>query len=198
MSKREDILEAAISLSDRCKTPGDMTISAVAVHAGVGKGTVYEYFPSKEEMLAEAVSYFIRTRLESLTKTPFDCSFREGFDRIAGKVDEIYRKNHSFFRLVFLTGQQEEYNQTFAAQKALIQRDEMIHEITGMLFRLTEVGRAEGIITGTPGEKDMMFAFLCIASALCCVFPQEPGPEQEANTPEMIEFFYEKFVKLLN
>lgn len=198
MSKREDILEAAISLSDRCKTPGEMTISAVAEHAGVGKGTVYEYFPSKEEMLAEAVGYFIRTRLESLVQTPFNCSFREGFDRIAGKVDEIYRKNRSFFRVVFLSGQQEEYSQTFAAQKALEQRDEMIHQITGMLFRLTEIGRAEGIITGTPNEKDMMFAFLCIASALCCVFPQEAASGQEANTPETINFFYEKFVKLLN
>ncbi len=85
MSKREDILEAVISLSDRCKTPGEMTISAVAVHAGVGKGTVYEYFASKEEMMAEAVTHFIRTQLNALIEMPFTGGFRQGFDQLSKK-----------------------------------------------------------------------------------------------------------------
>lgn len=198
MSKRENILEAVISLSDRCKTPGEMTISAVAEHAGVGKGTVYEYFTSKEEMMAEAVAHFIRTRLNTLIEMPFTGSFRQGFDQLSKKVDEIYRKNHSFFRLVFLTGEQEEYVATFSAKKAASQREEMLQKVVGMLFRLTEIGKAEGIITGNPGGKDMMFAFLCIASALCRVVPQSKWLWDDKPNSAAIDFFYEKFVKLLN
>ena len=64
--------------------------------------------------------------------------------------------------------------------------------------RLENKGRAEGIITGNPGGKDMMFAFLCIASALCCVVPQSKELWDDKPNSTAIDFFYEKFVKLLN
>ena len=196
MSKRKDILEAVISLSDSCKTPGKMTISAIAEYAGVGKGTVYDYFSSKEEIISEAIQYFIDTRLDPLFNISFSGNFREGFERISELTRRIYRKNHAFFQMVFLTGQQTEFSASFSTPKASKQRNEMIQKITRMLFRLVEIGKAEGIITGKPNEKDLIFTFLCITSAICCTYSQVVS--SKVSIVEETNFFYEKFVKLLN
>ena len=198
MSKREDILKAVISLSNFCHSPGEMTISAVAEHAGVGKGTVYEYFQSKEEMIFEAMRYFVSTRLGAFIHTPFQNGFREGFWEIIEKVKELYRQNRSFFQIIFLTGHQKEYTDAVSTQRVAAQRDEMFREMAGMLSRLVEVGRAEGIITADPDEKDVVFAFVCIASALCGVIPQSTGVFKGESEDDEFNFFYQKFVKLLN
>ena len=52
-TKREAIIAAAVTCFSRDGFAGT-TISAIAQQAKIGKGTVYEYFTSKEEILVEA------------------------------------------------------------------------------------------------------------------------------------------------
>lgn len=53
MSKRDDVLEAALELFEE-RTYGSTPMPLVAERAGVGAGTIYRYFPSKEA-LANAI-----------------------------------------------------------------------------------------------------------------------------------------------
>ncbi len=55
-SKREQILLAAVEMFLE-KDFYQVTINEIAEQAGVGKGTVYEYFSSKEELFKESFSY---------------------------------------------------------------------------------------------------------------------------------------------
>ncbi len=58
-NKRESILQAVI---DHIKNEGlitNLTIAEIAKKADVGKGTVYEYFQSKDEILAETLFYLL-------------------------------------------------------------------------------------------------------------------------------------------
>lgn len=58
-SKKELIFEAVIN---HIKTKGllrGLTISEIARKADVGKGTVYEYFTSKDELIAETLIYIL-------------------------------------------------------------------------------------------------------------------------------------------
>lgn len=43
-----------------------MTVSEIAEAAGMGKGTVYEYFSSKDEILAKSIVYLLGEMLDSL------------------------------------------------------------------------------------------------------------------------------------
>ena len=52
-SKRDAIVAAAVTCFTRDGFSGT-TIAAVAIEAKIGKGTVYEYFRAKEELLVEA------------------------------------------------------------------------------------------------------------------------------------------------
>ena len=58
-SKERLILEAVNSLADEGKQLYDITVSEIAARAGVGKGTVYEYFVTKDEIISKAVAYKI-------------------------------------------------------------------------------------------------------------------------------------------
>ncbi len=75
--KRERILEAAISVFARKGTAKTKTAD-IAESAQIGKGTIYEYFDSKEELTSAAFNYVIKkaendvaTRLSSI-EDPWD------------------------------------------------------------------------------------------------------------------------------
>ncbi|MFP4458150.1 MAG: TetR/AcrR family transcriptional regulator [Candidatus Zixiibacteriota bacterium] len=77
--KRKQIYEAAISLFSQ-KGVWNTTISQIAKKAGVGKGTIYEYFRSKEDILMAALEFVI-TRVFEL--------FQEEFDMHDGVIDRL-------------------------------------------------------------------------------------------------------------
>lgn len=66
--KRQAILQAAYEVF--CETGfHDTAILAIAQRAGIGKGTVYEYFPSKRVLFTESIVWHTENRLKDLSKT---------------------------------------------------------------------------------------------------------------------------------
>lgn len=83
-SKKEQIIQSAIEIF--CDNGFNATtISAVAKHAGIGKGTIYEYFKSKDELFANCISKMFEHFNEGFTKILHqDISFKE-------KLEEYYK-----------------------------------------------------------------------------------------------------------
>lgn len=55
--KVERLYEAVRTLLEEGRDINTLTVSEITEKAGIGKGTAYEYFKSKEEMIAKAVLY---------------------------------------------------------------------------------------------------------------------------------------------
>ena len=51
--KKAAVFRAVLKLLRQGRPLGDLKVSEIAEAAGIGKGTVYEYFPSREELLRE-------------------------------------------------------------------------------------------------------------------------------------------------
>ena len=49
--KKAAVFRAVLKLLRQGRPLGDLKVSEIAEAAGIGKGTVYEYFPSREELL---------------------------------------------------------------------------------------------------------------------------------------------------
>jgi len=66
VGKMEQILEAAIKVF-ACKGFHNAKIEEIANEAGIGKGTIYEYFGSKQDLFQEMIKYIHKLYLEKFT-----------------------------------------------------------------------------------------------------------------------------------
>ncbi|MEG1496072.1 MAG: TetR/AcrR family transcriptional regulator, partial [Clostridiales bacterium] len=62
------ILESVIELFFGGAPLYSMKIADIAAEAGIGKGTVYEYFSSKEELLGKAIAYQILQEIKEISQ----------------------------------------------------------------------------------------------------------------------------------
>ena len=59
---------AVAALMDEGRDIHNLKVSDITQKAGIGKGTAYEYFRSKEELLAKAICYDFAVQFQSLEK----------------------------------------------------------------------------------------------------------------------------------
>ncbi len=104
LSAKEIVLEKGIQ---------NLTISAIAKEAGIGKGTFYEYFKSKEELLFELVEILmlahnkrIEAQLEEAENTAEKIKIFSNFfyDEKSGELRQLYK----MFTGISLLSPQEE------------------------------------------------------------------------------------------
>ncbi len=67
-----------------------MKVSDITAQAGIGKGTAYEYFSSKEEIIANAVLYDVEMRLAHVLEiTKGEGDFAGKFVQILTYMEEV-------------------------------------------------------------------------------------------------------------
>lgn len=72
-TRQAAVYEAALRLVGQGVNPATMTIQQLADAAGIGKGTVYEYFSSKEEILHGLAVYCFERENERIRALFADC-----------------------------------------------------------------------------------------------------------------------------
>lgn len=81
----------------------NIRVLSITEKAGIGKGTAYDYFESKEELIACALVFYIRKSMEEITAAlSKKMSFTEQIELI---LDEIEQKNQNqqwFFHFVHI------------------------------------------------------------------------------------------------
>lgn len=58
--KKAAVYQAVLELFEEGADLGSLTVSEITGRAGIGKGTAYEYFSDKEEMIAKALFYNVQ------------------------------------------------------------------------------------------------------------------------------------------
>lgn len=189
--KKQAIEEACLSCLGEGQNPNEIKIAEIARRAGVGKGTVYEYFSSKEELFAESVLSFIAASVGDIRRAGEAGSFRERFDAVLKALSGCLEHNRPLFYTIFFHSQFCASGSE-ASGRMRSRQSELQREMVSVLHNLARVGAEEGLFP-PPGEQDTLFAFSCIAGALsfaeCC-----PG---EQFGEELFSVCYEKFLKLM-
>ena len=65
--KEKSIFKGIMELLNQGFGIHELKVSDIAVAAGIGKGTVYEYFTTKGEIIRQAVSYYVYKEYEAFT-----------------------------------------------------------------------------------------------------------------------------------
>lgn len=94
------IFEAVMELFEGGADLGSLTVAEITKKAGIGKGTAYEYFSDKEEMIAKALFYHV----EAVCSQLFDGIYGE--QELYGRIKYILQtmeqkisRTNCFFRL---------------------------------------------------------------------------------------------------
>lgn len=158
-SKRDMILETAYDLFLN-KGYWETKIIDIADAAGIGKGTVYEYFESKDEIFFELFKTRVAAGYESLTELPckkISCERKvEEYLDIELTNSSKYAVNKSF--LIDLMMKSDAFR-----NPALI---ESIHELVKKKFSILHGIIKEGINTGEFRKTDSELAAISLMGAI--------------------------------
>ena len=175
--KKTAVLEAVISLVMEGKSLEALTVSETAARAGIGKGTVYEYFPSKEAMTAAAECYYMR-------REPLDRGFRIAAESSMTTVAEAVQSRLSFFHMVS--------GFSCFEMKRCLEGQEPAEEIRNVvqeqIRRILALGAEEGLISGGFSEEYQTMCFLgAVGSYLASLQAQLlPEPQARAYAYQML------------
>lgn len=109
--KVRQIYEAVIQMLEEGMDMEDIRVSTITERAGIGKGTAYEYFDSKDEIVACAIVSQIRWIFgwlgEQLEKRQ---DFSEQLNFLLDVVEKKGHCSHSFLRFVHIMTSNSDFN----------------------------------------------------------------------------------------
>ena len=105
--------KAVIQMLEQGVDAGSIHVSDITEKAGIGKGTAYEYFDTREEIVACAIVYHVQWLFEWLENALME---RESFrEQLFFLLDEIEKKDgckNGFLRFVHMMTDNSEFNRT--------------------------------------------------------------------------------------
>lgn len=100
-SKRDLIMDAAIQVFSR-KGYHHSKMEEIAVEAGIGKGTIYEYFPGKLQLLQEIMEQSYRLYDHSLGSIMAGGTLEDKLDAMIRGHLQFCQDNKDLTRILFL------------------------------------------------------------------------------------------------
>lgn len=194
--KEKAIFSGIIALIKQGINPYSIKVSDIALEANVGKGTIYDYFSSKEEVISKAILNYIGIQLQAAyqqvkAKTSFKDKYYQLLDLLVGQAEE----NKLYCKLLSPLGGTQDFYEHLAAHKAyFLANTTWIQTIYEDLF---EAGEAEAIIqTGDPA--DAFYREMAITGSLAAFLQYLYRPQPNAQTDEAKAASYRLLLKALN
>lgn len=185
-------------LSEGCDV-NTIKVVEITTRAGIGKGTAYEYFSSKEEIIIMAIAYDITKKINTIERivdeTPL---FQDKVEKLLDFVSENFSKNHTFCTLVRIGTGSYEISDALRREYKEMQEILSYTQAEKIVDRVMECGATEGKIRE---EKILLrrIAFCSQIMSFACYFVTKNREKEIGVTePEMKRFVYEGLVKILN
>ena len=78
-----------------------LKVADITGRAGIGKGTAYEYFSSKEEIISSAILYYVKVCFEKLQVISTDNrTFQQKINEVMDFIDEHVKEKQGVFFLI--------------------------------------------------------------------------------------------------
>jgi TetR/AcrR family transcriptional regulator, repressor of fatR-cypB operon len=147
MEKREMIIHTAMKLlTDNGVQATPM--SAIAKAADTGMGTIYNYFPTKEDLINEVYLYIKREQFQNLMLPVTEQSIKKRFDHFYRSMILYFVKNPLQFRFM-------DQFQTSPILTVKTRKDG--RETAAMFISMIEKGQNEGIFKPIPFNELTQF-----------------------------------------
>ena len=141
------VCRAVLKLLDGGADINSLKVSEIAQKAGIGKGTVYDYFSSKEDMVIHAVMYELDGLLEEMRAAlGEDDGFEKKIFWIFGCIERYSADTLCMTRFIRLVSQNYEMGNNL--RKELEEHAEKMQGPFYILKELYQEGKKEGLYRG--------------------------------------------------
>ncbi len=113
-NKKEKIYDAVMQLIKEGKNMKTIKVSEIADRAGIGKGSIYLYFASKDDVIVEAAKHFLNTWLMPLREYKTDES--KEFRQIVFEFMDIHLNLFNEYSTFFKPQKGSDYINAFNAE----------------------------------------------------------------------------------
>jgi AcrR family transcriptional regulator len=161
-------------------------VSAITSRAGIGKGTAYDYFETKDEMIASALVYIVKyTLLEMLEEIDVMRSFTEQVNCILEMITGKTRSKVGMMRFVHMMTDPTPISCMFR-DKIQLEQEERYHPVS-LLRLMIENAVKQGEISGNLPMHYMVYALASrIITYMTYLAVQEE--ENDAESAQMRDF----------
>lgn len=169
-----------------------LKVADITARAGIGKGTAYEYFRSKDELLVKALQYDFLTGYYALEKElKSRDTFKDTVDAAFGWLEQNMKKKRLAMQCLKIMDELHKKNGDCVKEKMA----QSVGMFTELLDYMIGIGKKEGCINELVPQK---LARLEIGSKFVGFYmliqTGEPGAEELEQTKR---FLYENIVKSL-
>jgi AcrR family transcriptional regulator len=179
-AKREEILAAAVAEFAH-RDFHEVLMDDVAARAGVGKGTLYRYFPTKEELFVAAVLRELsESHTEHLSTLDEAAPLRDVLERTVSRMVGYFQGKEELLTLL------QRYEHRLPAADAALMRQrraEVLDAVAGALTRNVHGGALRRIDTRLAAE--MLFGMVRTA----VLYRREHGGDIDRTTREVVSLF---------
>lgn len=169
-----------------------LKVSDITARAGIGKGTAYEYFRSKDELVERALNYHFMVRYRELDEATEN---QPNLCKAAGKCFDWIEKNFGSREILWQCARAFQSRETLreaAEDKNMMKEsmNRMAKLFSGILQKLVALGKREGII---PEDFPEFMAQLALFSPLFGYYTYLGFREnkEEEETRGVREFMYQ-------
>lgn len=189
--------EAVLSFLREERDMGTLKVSDITTRAGIGKGTAYEYFSSKEELITSAMMWGIADKIHELAELLNEKdSFREKCFCIFDWL-EAYRE-YAQVMLRIVKGNMGDCCCEGKEQLA----GSFVQSVQGYIYErigeMLELGFWEGAFTMQDKEKRALAFFGAVIQYSFVIMGPKESPFLRMNQMQLKEFVYESMIKALN
>ena len=143
--KEVAIFNGLIELIKNGANPYSIKVSDIARASNVGKGTIYDYFSSKEEAISKAILYSINKEVEyAYSRIKSKEKFRDKFYEIMYIMSESMKNHKSTFSMLLATGGIQEFYEYLVDDQ--YDFSELITVFNDIIQHLLQTGTREGLI----------------------------------------------------
>jgi AcrR family transcriptional regulator len=152
------IFNAVTKLMNEGYKPYSIKVADIAKEAGIGKGTIYDYFKSKEEILEKALFYNINMELnESIKKLKLGESFKDKFYIILDIIENGAKDYSSASNILFSSLSHCEFREILENNKDCVNKKYDL--LKKSINDLASIGVLEGIIKEQEDENYQIMVF---------------------------------------
>lgn len=189
------IFNGVIDLIKRGANIYSVTVSEIAKASGVGKGTIYEYFRTKEEVISKAILYNMKREVEhAIERVEQKNNFKDRYYEALEIIVENFDNKFSTINLLLSTGNFNELYEYMIDEKQLIAA--YTSRIESIIDRLLLMGYEEGIITI---EESQYYKRMVIISSIAGFINYINNRERylDIDTQKAMDLCYKMVIKAL-